>query len=125
MKQKLITLTACAAMIAAVSVGAAEAPAADDGGGPRHRDHKWGNSLERVTKTLDLTPDQEAKIRPIFAQTRPQMQAARQEFRGKMSATRDNIRSQVRPLLTAAQQQKLDEIRNAREAKDPAQQDFV
>jgi Spy/CpxP family protein refolding chaperone len=34
-----------------------------------------------MTKTLDLTPEQQAKIRPILEQARPQMAAARQEMR--------------------------------------------
>lgn len=62
-----------------------------------------------------LTPDQQAKIRPIIEQAKPRMKAARQESREKMNAIRDNIRSQIRPLLTPAQQQKWDAIQKARE----------
>lgn len=68
-----------------------------------------------MTKTLDLTPEQQAKISPILEQAKPQIVAARQESRAKMKAIRDNTRSQIRPLLTPAQQTKLDAIQKARE----------
>jgi Spy/CpxP family protein refolding chaperone len=116
MKLRLITLTAaCAALLATISIVNAQAPAEKDGGGDRHRHHTWGNSLEHMTKTLDLTPDQQAKIGPILEQAKPQMKAARQESREKMKAIRDNVRSQIRPLLTQPQQQKWDAIQKARE----------
>jgi Spy/CpxP family protein refolding chaperone len=117
MKLRLITLTAaCAAMLATISSGNAQEPNANDaaGKGPRHH-RQWGNSLEHMTKTLDLTPDQQAKIGPILEQAKPQLKAARQESREKMKAIRDNLRSQIRPLLTQPQQQKWDAIQKARE----------
>lgn len=116
MKLRLITLTAaCAAMLATISIAHAQEPAEKDAGGNRHRHHKWGNSLEHMTKTLDLTPDQQAKIGPILEQAKPQLKAARQESKEKMRALRDNLRSQIRPLLTPVQQQKWDAIQKARD----------
>jgi protein CpxP len=102
-------------MLATISIGNAQDPAEKDPGRSNHRHHKWGNSLEHMTKTLDLTPDQQAKIRPILEQAKPQMEAARQESRQKVKAVRDNVRSQIRPLLTPPQQQKWDAIQKARE----------
>ncbi len=114
MKLRLITLTA--AMLATISIVGAQEPAGKDSGGDKGRHHhKWGNSLEHMTKTLDLTPDQQAKIGPILEQAKPQMKAARQESKEKMKAIRDNVRSQIRPLLTPVQQQKWDAIQKARE----------
>jgi protein CpxP len=116
MKLRLITLTAaCVAMLATISITNAQEPAEKDAGGQRHRHHKWGNSLEHMTKTLDLTPDQQAKIGPILEQAKPQLKAARQESKERMKAVRDNVRSQIRPLLTPPQQQKWDTIQKARE----------
>ena len=116
MKLRLITLTAaCAAMLATISIGQTEEPAKDEGGKRSHHHQKWGNSLEHMTKTLDLTPDQQAKIGPILEQAKPQMKAARQESREKMKAVRENMRAQIRPLLTPAQQQKWDAIQKARQ----------
>jgi Spy/CpxP family protein refolding chaperone len=124
MKLRLTTLiAACAAMLATISLVSAQEPAGKDSGGngPRHH-HKWGNSLEHMTKTLDLTPDQQAKIGPILEQAKPQMKAARQESKEKMKAIRDNVRSQIRPLLTPVQQQKWDAIQKAREDVRKARQ---
>ena len=61
---------------------------------------KWGNPLERLTKDLDLTADQEAKVQPILDQTKPQM---------------DNDTAQIRPLLTPDQQQRFDAMKKAHE----------
>ena len=102
-------------MLATISIANAQDPAEKDAGGNGHRHHKWGNSLEHMTKTLDLTPDQQAKIGPILEQAKPQMKAARQESKEKMKAIRDNVRSQIRPLLTPPQQQKWDAIQKARD----------
>jgi periplasmic protein CpxP/Spy len=125
MKLRLITLTAaCAAMLATISITHAQDPATKDAGGDRPRHHKSGNALEHMTKTLDLTPEQQAKIRPILDQAKPQIQAARQESRQKMKAIRDNVRSQIRPLLTSAQQAKLDAIQKARENIRKARQEM-
>jgi Spy/CpxP family protein refolding chaperone len=117
MKLRLITLTAaCAAMLATISIGQTQEPGKEAGGNRSHH-HKWGkgNSLEQMTKTLDLTPDQQAKIGPILEQAKPQLKAARQESKDKMKAVRDNVRSQIRPILTPVQQQKWDAIQKARE----------
>ena len=102
-------------MLATISLGNAQDPAEQDAGGHKHRHHKWGNSLEHMTKTLDLTADQQAKIGPILEQAKPQLKAARQESKEKMKTVRDNVRSQIRPLLTPPQQQKWDAIQKARE----------
>ena len=123
MKLRLITLTAtCAAMLATIPIANAQDPAASDssGNGPRHR--HWGDALERITTTLDLTPEQQAMIRPIIEQAKPQIEAARQESRQKIKTIRDNIRSQIRPLLTPPQQQKWDAIQKAREDMRKARQ---
>jgi periplasmic protein CpxP/Spy len=123
MKLGLLTLTAaCAAALATISIASPNDPVANDssGNGPRHR--HWGNALEYMTKTLDLTPEQQAKISPILEQAKPQIVAARQESRAKMKAIRDNTRSQIRPLLTPAQQTKLDAIQKAREDMMKARQ---
>ena len=124
MKIRLITLTAaCAAVLATISIVSAQDSAGKDSGGEKSRHHqKWDNSLEHMTKTLDLTPDQQAKIGPILEQAKPQMKAARQESKEKMKAIRDNVRSQIRPLLTPVQQQKWDAIQKAREDVRKARQ---
>ena len=116
MKSRLITITAaCVALLVTVSMGLAQDPAAGNNDRPYRWQQKRGHRLERLTKALDLTPDQQAKIKAIFEQAKPQIQAAREEAHGKARAIRENIRSQIRPILTPAQQAKWDAIQKARE----------
>jgi Spy/CpxP family protein refolding chaperone len=125
MKSRLITLTAaCVALFVTVSSGLAQDPAAQNNDGPRRWQHKRGNRVEHLTKALDLTPDQQAKVKAIFEQAKPQIQAAREEGREKAQAIRENIRSQIRPILTPAQQAKFDAIQKAREDMQKARQEM-
>ena len=110
-------------MLAAISIANAQDPVAKDFSGNRPH-HRWGNSLEHMTETLDLTPEQQAKIRPILEQAKPQIAAIRQESRQKIKAIRDNIRSQIRPLLAPSQQQKLDVIQKAHADMRKARQEM-
>ena len=113
-------------MLATISTGLAQDPAPKPDGRDWHNreHHKWGNPLERMTKTLDLTPEQQAKIKPIFEQAKPQIKAAREESMQKVKAIRDNIRAQIRPILTPAQQQKFDALQKAREDMRKARQEM-
>jgi protein CpxP len=126
MKSRLITLsTACVTLLATVAIGLAQDPAAkNDERGPRRWHHKHGNPVEHLTKALDLTPDQQAKIQPIFDQAKPQIQAARQESRQKVQAIRENTMAQIRPILTPAQQTKFDAMKKAREDMRKARQEM-
>jgi Spy/CpxP family protein refolding chaperone len=111
-------------MLATISIANAQEPAAKDSSGNSPRHHQWGNGLEYMTKTLDLTADQQAKIGPILGQAKPQIVAIRQEARQKIQTIRDSIRSQIRPLLTPPQQQKFDAIRKAREDMRKAREEM-
>jgi periplasmic protein CpxP/Spy len=125
MKSRLITLTAaCVALLVTVSIGLAQDPAAGNDGPRKRWQHKRGNPVEHLTKALDLTPDQVAKIQPIFDQAKPQIKAAREDGRQKVQAIRENIRSQIRPILTPAQQQKWDAMQKAREDMRNARQEM-
>jgi Spy/CpxP family protein refolding chaperone len=98
-----------------VAIGQAQDPAAKNNDRPNRWQHKRGNPVEHLTKALDLTPEQQAKIKPIFDQAKPQIMALRQETRQKVQAIRENIQSQIRPILTPDQQQKFDALKKARE----------
>jgi Spy/CpxP family protein refolding chaperone len=111
-------------MLATISIANAQDPAAKDSSGNSPCHHQWGNALEHMAKTLDLTPEQQAKIRPIIEQAKPQIVAIRQEARQKIKTIRDNTRSQIRPLLTPPQQQKWDAIQKAREDMRKARQEM-
>ena len=124
MKSRLITLSAaCVALFATVTFG--QAP---DAGGKNDRQNRWqhkrGDRMEHLTKALDLTPEQQSKIQPIFDQAKPQIQAARQESRQKVQAIRENTMAQIRPILTPAQQQKFDAMKKAREDMRKAREEM-
>ena len=112
MKRNLIAITVGAAL----SLGTIVAIAQPGPGGPGGHHHgEWGNPLEHLTKELNLTPDQQAKVGPILDQAKPQIQAIHQEAMEKTRAIMENTSAQIRPLLTADQQQKLDAIKKAHE----------
>lgn len=125
MKSRLITLSAaCVALFATVSIGLAQDPAAKNNDRPNRWQEKRGNPVEHLTRALDLTPDQQAKVKAIFEQAKPQIQAAREEAREKGKAIRENIQAQIRPILTPAQQQKYDAIKKAREDMRKAREEM-
>ncbi len=108
MKRYLITAIA----ISAISAGGfafAQGPEGPHGGGGMR--HEFG--IEHLTKSLDLTADQQAKIKPILDAAKPQMKAIHEEAMAKAKALHDNVMSQVRPLLTPEQQAKADQLQKA------------
>ena len=115
MKRNLLTLMAAGAIL---SSGFALAQGDDKGDcvGARagwHGHGSHGNPLDRISETLNLTPEQKAKVQPIVDQAKPQMIAIHQDAMQKAKAVMDNTVSQVRPLLTADQQKKLDAVQKA------------
>jgi Spy/CpxP family protein refolding chaperone len=107
MKRNALTLAVAGAI--ALSGFAVVQAGAGHGG----RWHGHGSGLERLTEKLDLTADQQAKAQPIIEAAKPQIIAIHQEAKEKSKAVMDNAISQIRPLLTAEQQKKLDEIQKA------------
>ena len=118
MKRTLIAVTASAAL-ALGSLGLyaqGEGPRHGGGhGGPGGMHGRGGNPLEHLTKSLDLTPQQQAQVAPIVDAAKPQIQAIHQEAMQKMKAVMDNAETQIRPLLTPEQVQKLEAQKKARE----------
>jgi periplasmic protein CpxP/Spy len=77
--------------------------------GPMSTDQR----MQHLTQMLNLTSDQQAKIRPILDNEAQQMQAlradtsmAREDKMGKMRSIRETTNSQIKPILTTDQQQK-------------------
>lgn len=109
MKRNVLTLVAAGA----IALGGLLAVQADAGaGGHGHwRGHAFG--LRGISEKLDLTADQQAKVQPILDQAKPQIAAIHQEAMQKMHTVMDGTLSQIRPLLNADQQKKLDAIQKA------------
>src|ERR1700737_1342709 len=99
MKRNLMTFAAIGA-IALGGIVAAQSGAAF-GGGPGGHGH--GFAFERLTKTLSLTPDQQAKVQPIVDQARPQIIAIHRDAMQKTQGVISNAASQIRPLLNPDQ----------------------
>ena len=84
-------------------------------GGPPSADQR----LQRMTQMLDLTADQQEKIKPILESETTQMQQlrsdtslSRENRMTKMKEIRDNTVSQINPILTPDQQKKYAELRS-------------
>ena len=109
MKRNFLTLaTAGLIVLGGFSVVQAQNPR---GGGAK------GHRLEQLTEGLNLTPDQQAKVQPLIDQAKPQIAEIHREAMQKMKSVITSTASQIRPLLTAEQQKKLDENQNARRGK--------
>jgi Spy/CpxP family protein refolding chaperone len=106
MKRNLLTVAA----VGAIALSGLIALQAQAGPGRGH-----GFGIQGITKQLSLTPDQQAKVQPILDAAKPQMAAIHQEAMQKMKTLNDSTLSQIRPLLNADQQQKLDGIQKARQ----------
>jgi Spy/CpxP family protein refolding chaperone len=77
----------------------------------------WGHGrafgLRGLTDKLDLTAEQQTKVQPILDAAKPQIVAIHQEAMQKMHTVMNGTLSQIRPMLTADQQSKLDAIEKA------------
>ena len=109
MKRNFLTL-AVAGLIALGGFAAVQAQGRHGGGGK-------GRGLEQLTEGLNLTPDQQAKVQPIINQAQPKIAEIRREAMQKMKAVMASTASQIRPLLTPEQQEKLDDNQNAHQGR--------
>src|SRR5438045_4075618 len=103
------TKTTLITILAAGAIGTTGFAVAHGGHGGWQR----GNPLEHMTETLNLTPDQQAKVQPIIDQTKPQLIAIHRDAMQKAKGVIDNAMTQIRPILTPDQQKKADDIRQA------------
>ncbi len=72
--------------------------------GPRSQE----GLTHRFTRHLDLTPEQEQKVKRILDESREQMMAQRKETRKGMKDLLTATRSKIREILTPEQQKKYD-----------------
>ncbi len=89
-------------------------------------EHRMGGrmKLERLTKGLDLTPQQETQINPLLEQVKPQIKAIHEEAQQKAKAVMDDTMAKIRPLLTPEQVAKMDKMKAAREKMREARQEM-
>ena len=82
-----------------------------DGPGGHMGEHPGGNPLEMLSKRLNLTEEQKAKIKPIIEEGMPQIKAIHEEAMKKIKAVTDGIHEKIKPILTPEQQQKLEDLK--------------
>ncbi len=111
MKRSLLAVVAAGAIALGGFVIVQAQPGPGHGGFGCGHGHAFG--LRGITEKLDLTSDQQTKAQPILDQAKPQIAAIHQEAMQKAKTVIDSTLSQIRPLLTADQQKKLDAIQKA------------
>jgi Spy/CpxP family protein refolding chaperone len=107
MKRNILTFVTAGA----IALGGFALVQAQPGAGGGCHGHAFG--LRGLTRQLDLTSDQQTKVQPILDAAKPQLAAIHQEAMQKAKGVIESSLSQVRPLLTADQQKKLDAIQKA------------
>ena len=119
-KAFLRAATMACLLLGAMAVFAQEPPPAQPQGGggwQRGQMPTPEQRLQRMTQALNLTEDQQAKIKPILENESTQMQSLRSDTslsqadqRTKMRQIRENTNSQINPILTADQQKQYAEM---------------
>ena len=94
-------------------------------GGPPQGHHMMMSPeqrLQNMTKTLNLTPDQQAKIKPLLENQSTQMQSlhqdttmSREDRMAKAQQLRQSTDEQIKGVLTPDQQQKWSEMQTQRQ----------
>ena len=93
-------------------------------GGGRGGWQGQGFAVAHLTKALNLTTDEQAKVQPLIDQARPQIIAIHKDAMQKTQAVIDNTMTQIRPILTADQQKKFDALQKARQDMRNAMQEM-
>lgn len=83
-----------------------------------------GPNLEQMTKALDLTEQQVEALKPIFADTKKQVDALREkEFESRkarqeaMKGIRDGQKEKIEAILSPEQIQKMEELQKQRQER--------
>ena len=115
---KLIRLaTLLAACLFALAAGAQQNPPSQEGGEHKHggQMHSSDDMVQDLTTKLNLTADQQTKIKSILDENHQQMRAtmndqslSQEDKHAKMKSMHDSIHAKVREVLTDDQKPKFD-----------------
>lgn len=101
-------LLAALMLITAAAPMCVRAEGPDGPGAPgEHRRYTVDDRVAQMTKHLDLTADQQAKVKAILEDSRVKMDAVG----AQMKALREKTDAEVKAVLTPSQQTKLEEIK--------------
>ena len=112
--------TLAALMVPVLLAGQAPPPAGGPGGGRRMNRDRVEERMQRMSERLNLTKEQQEKIRPIYEKQFQEMHAlwqdtslTRDQKRAKMQEMRKSTHEQVSQILTPEQREKLKEMRRS------------
>jgi protein CpxP len=122
LSRRVLGLTLCLAAV--ISIPLAQAQDSEGQGMKYHGHHQRpsvDDQVKHMTKALNLTTDQQSKVRNILEEQRKQMDQLRadsslsQDARfGKMHDIHQNSSTQIKALLNPDQQQKFDQMEQER-----------
>ena len=121
----MIAVSANAALYAQDNGAQPTTPQTSQQAGP-HRGHRMNpdRQLAHLTKTLDLTSDQKAQIKPILVDRQQQMRAlfqdqtlSRQDKRAKAQSIQQDTQTKLEAALNDTQKQKFEEMRAKMQAR--------
>ncbi len=125
----IIAVSANAALYAQDNSAQTTTPQATSGDqqpGQSHRGHRMNpdRQLAHLSKTLDLSADQQAQIKPILQDRQQKMQAlwqdqslSRQDRRAKAQAIQQDSQTKLEAALNDQQKQKFEEMRAKMQAR--------
>ena len=122
MKKLQVIFTAMVLSLSLAAFGQSSPDTQGNQGEHQGRGHGQGmnadEQLQRMSRTLNLTDDQKAKIKPILEEQSNKMHElmqdtslSQQDKRSKFQEIHQNTMSQIKPILTSDQQQKLANMR--------------
>ena len=120
MKKQFTSLALCAALGAGMALAA---PLPQETPASTANSHRFDPSqqLKRLTKRLNLTPDQQNQLLPILTDRQQQMSALRgdtslsgQERRAKARTLREDFDSKIKAVLNDSQKQQYEQMRQHR-----------
>lgn len=117
---RILALAACSLVLVGTSFAQDNPPSPDGNSPSQDGPPRRGNPLDQVDQTLNLTADQKAKIDPLIAQAKSKIQSTPGMSHEDCKAIVDSTLNQIKPMLTAEQQQKLASLQNRGPRGNPA-----
>ncbi|MCX8159555.1 MAG: periplasmic heavy metal sensor [Candidatus Saccharicenans sp.] len=76
---------------------------------PRQRQEPFP-TLEVISKELQLTPEQEEKIREVFKRSEERFQAFRKDVHARLTELREQLKTEMDEVFTPEQEKKMQEL---------------
>src|SRR5689334_16943757 len=120
MKQKVLSFMLAGVCAAGLALADSQQPERGS------HEHGRGHRMEMLSKRLNLTADQQAKLAPIMADSRQQIHAifqdrslSREDRVAKIKAVRSDSKAKIEALLTDTQKQSFEQLQQQRRQRGP------